>query len=119
MKKTHCSIKRTAHDENVKKVKSQMVNNDEIVCVAEMFKVFGDLTRCKIVSALFQNPLCVRGIAEVLDMSLSAISHQLKILRQAKLVKFKRNGKEIVYSLEDEHIYKIFEMAKEHIREDE
>jgi len=85
--------------------------------IAELFKVFGDSTRCKIVSTLFESNKKVSDIATLLNMSISTISHSLRILRQAKIVKTERVGKEVIYSLSDEHIFKIFQMAKEHIEE--
>ena len=83
-----------------------------------IFKVFGDSTRTKILSALFEHELCVCDICAVVGMNKSAVSHQLKVLREAKLVKFRKNGKEVFYSLADNHIVMIYKMALEHVRED-
>ena len=93
--------------------------DDEVLCdVAEIFKVFGDVTRTKILSALFEAELCVCDISEIVKMSVSAVSHQLRILRQTRIVKSRRSGKEIYYSLDDEHISKIYRMALEHLEEE-
>jgi ArsR family transcriptional regulator len=92
--------------------------NDEILFdLAELFKVFGDSTRVKILYALFQSQMCVCDIAALLGMTKSSISHQLRVLKQAKLVKYKKEGKIVFYSLDDEHIKNIFDQAFCHIRE--
>lgn len=104
------------NDVNTKKLKSDM--NDNIINkMSELFKVFGDLTRMKIITALLNNELCVGDIADITDSTQSAISHQLIVLKKAKLVKYKKNGKNIVYSLDDEHIYQIYNIVKNHIEE--
>lgn len=91
---------------------------DEILYeLAELFKVFGDSTRIRILYALFENELCVGDIAELLNMSQSSVSHQLRILKDAKLVKFRREGKSIYYALDDDHVYHIIEMGMEHVEE--
>lgn len=91
---------------------------DEILYeLAELFKVFGDSTRIRILYVLFENELCVGDIAELLHMSQSSVSHQLRILKDAKLVKFRREGKSIYYALDDEHVYHIMEMGMEHVEE--
>lgn len=99
----------------------KLVNNqppEEVLYeVAELFKVFGDSTRIRILYALFGNELCVGDIAEVLNMSQSSVSHQLRILKDAKLVKFRREGKSIFYALDDDHVYHIMEMGMEHVEE--
>ncbi|MBO5237902.1 MAG: helix-turn-helix transcriptional regulator [Lachnospiraceae bacterium] len=99
----------------------KLVNNqppEEVLYeVAELFKVFGDSTRIRILYALFGNELCVGDIAEVLSMSQSSVSHQLRILKDAKLVKFRREGKSIFYALDDDHVYHIMEMGMEHVEE--
>ncbi len=105
------------HSDAVEKTKAQMPNEDELYDLAELFKVFGDSTRVRILSALFCRELCVCDICSVLNMNKSAISHQLRVLRQTKIVKSRREGKEVFYSLDDEHIEKIFKMAKEHLEE--
>lgn len=105
------------HGATVIKVKAAMPDEDLLVDVAELFKVFGDSTRTKILAALSVSEMCVCCISNILNMSVSAVSHQLRILRQAKLVKTRRSGKEIFYALDDEHIGKIYELALEHVKE--
>lgn len=99
------------------RVKEAMPSDDLLADAAELFKVFGDSTRTRILSALFVDELCVCDIAEILGMSLSAVSHQLRILRQTKIVKSRKQGKEVMYSLDDEHISEIYGMALEHLAE--
>ena len=93
----------------------QQISTDDALLydVAELFKVFGDPTRTRILFALFQKEQCVCDIANLLQMTQSAISHQLRILKQAR----RRDGKSIIYSLADNHIYSIFHQAMEHILE--
>ena len=105
------------HEELLKTVNEKMPAEEELYDLAELFKVFGDSTRMKIICALLQGELCVCDIANVTDMSVSAISHQLRILKQAKLVKYKKIGKIVYYSLDDEHVYEIFKKGCEHINE--
>jgi len=105
------------HSDAVQKVKAMMPDEDELYEIAELFKVFGDSTRVRILSALFCSELCVCDICAVLNMNKSAISHQLRVLRQTKIVKSRREGREVFYSLDDEHIEKIFKMAKDHLAE--
>ena len=85
--------------------------------LAEFFKIFGDSSRIRILSLLQQEKLCVGEISELLNLSTSAVSHQLRILRQARLVRYKKIGKEVFYELDDDHIEKIFEQGLEHIQE--
>jgi ArsR family transcriptional regulator len=85
--------------------------------MAELFAMFGDYTRCKILSLLFSREMRCSDLAKELEISNSAISHSIRILKQSKIIKGKRVGKEIYYTLLDQHIFKIFEMAKEHIEE--
>ena len=102
----------------IEKIKKEMIDEDVIFDMAELFKVFGDSTRMKIISALLQDELCVGEIAEITNSTQSAISHQLRVLKQAKLVKFKKVGKTVYYSLDDDHIYQIYKLVKEHIEEE-
>ncbi|AKL96960.1 transcriptional regulator, ArsR family [Clostridium aceticum] len=104
------------HEEDVKQVKEKMLEDTVLNDMAEFFKVFGDVTRIKILSALFQKEMCVCDIAAVLDMNQSAISHQLRLLKSRRLVKFRREGKVIYYSLDDAHIKKIFNEGLHHIQ---
>lgn len=103
--------------EKVNKIKKVMPSDDLLFDIAEVFKVFGDTTRMKIISALLESELCVGDISEITNSTQSAISHQLRVLKQAKLVKFKKVGKTVYYSLDDDHIYQIYKLVKEHIEE--
>ncbi|MDE7454722.1 MAG: metalloregulator ArsR/SmtB family transcription factor [Clostridia bacterium] len=105
------------HDEVCEQVTVDMPNDDVMFDVAELFKIFGDSTRIRILSALTQAEMCVCDICAVLNMTKSAVSHQLRILRQAKLVKNRRQGKEIFYSLDDDHVLSIINLAVEHVVE--
>lgn len=105
------------HTEALQQVRNHMPREEELLDMAELFKVFGDSTRIKILYALFESELCVCDIAALLGMSQSAISHQLRVIKQAKLVKNRRDGKTIFYSLADEHVKTIIGMAKEHLEE--
>lgn len=105
------------HEDLVKAVTLQMPDDESLYDLAELFKVFGDTTRIRILYTLFESEMCVCDIAEVLNMTQSAISHQLKVLKQAKLVKNRREGKQIIYSLDDGHIANIITMGLEHIME--
>ena len=107
----------SANLENVEFVKKQMLPEEEIFDLAEVFKVFGDSTRMKIINALIVKELCVCDIAEITNSTPSAISHQLRVLKQAKLVKYRKEGKSVIYSLDDNHVKEIFEKGREHIDE--
>ena len=95
--------------------------HDEVVQsvydLAELFKVFGDSTRIRILFVLFESEMCVCDIAQLLNMTQSAISHQLRILKQSQLVKSRRDGKSVFYSLADDHVYRIINQGFEHIKE--
>ena len=116
MKAYECEVEKI-HKSKVEAVKAKLFGDDDVFDLAELFKVFGDSTRTKILSCLEISELCVCDIAECLNMNKSAISHQLRILRQAKLVKTRRSGKEVFYSLDDEHVSEIYECALAHIKE--
>lgn len=103
------------HQDIVDKVKKTMPEEEKLYDLAELFKVFGDTTRIKILHALFESDMCVCDIAVLLEMKQSAISHQLRVLKQAGLVKFRREGKVVYYSLDDEHVENIFEQGFIHI----
>ena len=107
----------STHPEIVRTVSEKLPDVELLYDVAELFKVFGDSTRVRILCALFESEMCVCDIAEVLDMTQSAISHQLRVLKQARLVKYRRDGKTVYYSLADDHIQTIFDQAFEHIME--
>ncbi len=116
-KKTETCAQVIIHDEIVKKVHANMPEEDNLYDLAELFKVFGDSTRIKIIWALFESEMCVCDIAYLLNMTQSAISHQLRVLKASKLVRNRRSGKTVYYSLADSHIKQIFEMGMEHIAE--
>ncbi len=105
------------HHDVVEKVRAHMPDKGDMQDISELFKVFGDFTRVKIISALMHSEMCVCDIAALLNMTKSAISHQLRVLKQARLVKFRRDGKVVFYSLDDRHIKNIFEQAHSHIKE--
>ncbi|AHJ12283.1 ArsR/SmtB family transcription factor [Sulfurospirillum multivorans] len=105
------------HENVIEMVRAKMPQEEKLYDLAELFKVFGDTTRVKIISALFEAEMCVCDIAELLHMTQSAISHQLRVLRQARLVKHRKEGKVVFYSLDDEHIKTIFNQGLEHILE--
>lgn len=111
-----CLVEHT-HGDIIEKVKGLMPDEDVLYDIAELFKVFGDSTRTNILTALFESEMCVCDICALLNMTKSAISHQLRVLRQSKLVKARKVGKEVFYSLADDHVVKIFEMAIEHVKE--
>ena len=106
------------HEDLVKKVCELSPDEEELMDLAELFKVFGDTTRIRILFVLLQAEVCVCDLAALLNMNQSAISHQLRILKQNKLVKARRDGKSIFYSLADEHVKTIIAMGQEHIEED-
>lgn len=112
--KCKCTI---IHEDIVNKLKEEMPEPKTLQELSELFKVFGDGTRIKIIYALSKAEMCVCDISAFTNMTQSAISHQLKILRQAKLVKYRREGKTIFYSLDDEHIKEIFNMGLLHVNE--
>ena len=93
-------------------------NDETLYQLADLFKVFGDPTRIRILAILSKQELCVQDIADSLSMTQSAISHQLRILKQNKLVKSRREGKSIFYSLADDHVRTIINQGREHIEED-
>lgn len=106
-----------AHEELVNRVLEKQPDDEYLYDLAELFKVFGDSTRIKILYALFESELCVGDIAQILGLSQSAVSHQLRILKDFKLVKFRRDGKIIFYSLDDDHVRNIISMGMEHVEE--
>lgn len=101
----------------VEKIKKDIIDDETIFDMAEFFKVFGDSTRMKIISVLLKDELCVGEIAILTNSTQSAISHQLRVLKQAKLVKYRKEGKIVYYSLDDDHIYQVYNLVKEHIEE--
>ena len=105
------------HEDIVVRVKDQLPAEETLYDLAELFKVFGDTTRIKIICALFESEMCVCDLSCLLNMTQSAISHQLRVLKSARLVKFRRNGKVVYYSLDDEHIKHIYDAGLNHISE--
>ena len=108
---------KTIHPEHVDSFVKDLPPDEMLFDLAELFKIFGDSTRIKILYVLFEAELCVCDIAAVLGMSQSAISHQLRTIKQARLVKNRREGKTIYYSLADDHVKTIIGMAIEHLEE--
>ena len=105
------------HDAAIASVRSQMPSEGELFDLAEFFSVFGDPTRVKLLTALEHADLCVCDLAALFDMTKSAVSHQLRILRQTHLVAYRRQGKNIIYSLADDHVRDIMKYAIEHLEE--
>ena len=105
------------HEELLKIVNETMPEETELYDLAELFKVFGDSTRIRILFVLFEAEVCVCDLAKVLNMTQSAISHQLRILKQNKLVNSRREGKSVFYSLADGHVRTIIAQGREHIEE--
>lgn len=106
-----------AHEEVIAKVTEQMPDDETLYDLADFFRIFADSTRIKILYALFESEMCVYDIAQLLNMTQSAISHQLRALKQSKLVKYRREGKTILYSLADGHVRTIMDQGMEHIGE--
>lgn len=106
------------HEEIVNKVKTEMPDIEKLYDLAEFFKVFGDCTRIRILQILFQSEMCVCDIANLLGLGQSAVSHQLRLLKQMRLVKFRKEGKTVFYSLADDHIKTIMDQGMEHINEE-
>ena len=106
------------HEEVVARVKEKMPQEEPIYEVSVLFKVFGDSTRSRIICALHIEELCVNDLSALLNMTQSAVSHQLRILRQARLVKSRKDGRVVYYSLDDDHIDEIFALAFTHIMEE-
>lgn len=114
IEKCDCDV---IHEDIVNLVKGKMPQEESLYDLAELFKVFGDTTRVKILWALDEAEMCVCDIAVLLNMTQSAISHQLRVLKQAKLVRNRKDGKIVYYSLDDEHVRQIFDQGLVHIGE--
>lgn len=108
---------RHVHTELIAALREQTPDDNTLVRLAELFKIFGDPTRIKILYALLEQEMCVCDIAGLLNMSQSSISHQLRILKQSSLVKFRREGKMVFYSLADEHVMTILSQGFDHVTE--
>jgi len=114
IEKCDCTV---IHEEVVRLVHQHMPDEEILIDLADFFKVFGDSTRVSILCALFQSEMCVCDIAALLGMTKSAISHQLRVLKQSKLVKYRRDGKVVYYSLDDDHVKNIFDQGLAHVEE--
>ena len=115
--KSPCCDITVIHEELVEQLRKTMPPEEELFNLAEFFKVFGDTTRIRILYALFQSEMCVCDIAHLLDMTQSAISHQLRVHKGAKLVRYRKEGRVVYYSLDDDHIKAIFDQGYQHIQE--
>jgi len=106
-----------AHEDVVARVRRQLPGEDTLYDLTELFRIFGDSTRVRILYVLFEEEMCVCDIAALLGMTQSAISHQLRALKNARLVKSRREGKTVFYSLADDHVKTIIDQGLEHVRE--
>lgn len=106
------------HEDLINNARSKMLEKSAVYELAEFFKVLGDATRVKILNALFISEMCVCDIAALLEMTQSAISHQLRVLKQSRLVKYRKEGKIVYYSLNDEHVKQVFDQGLIHVREE-
>ena len=109
-----CSIE-AIHEDVIQKVKSKMPSDDNLLKLSDLYKAMGDLTRIRIISALVQSEMCVCDLAALLEMTQSAISHQLRVLRQAHLVNFRKEGKVVYYSLDDDYIKMLYDQGLVHV----
>ena len=105
------------HEETITYVRQDISSDDQLAAMSKLFKVFGDGTRINILAALNCHEMCVCDLAVLMDMTKSAVSHQLKVLRDNNLVKFEKKGKHAYYSLADDHVKEILDVALEHINE--
>ena len=117
LRRAECCEEHCIHGDVIESVRAKLPDVEELYDLAEFFKVFGDTTRIRILYVLFEAEMCVCDIAEMLNMTASAISHQLRLLKQSRLVKSRRDGKTIYYSLADDHVRSIIDMGREHIEE--
>ncbi len=109
-----CAEEQT-HPEHIRRVQELMPDTDSLYDLSEVFRVFGDSTRIRILYALFESELCVCDLSQLLGLTQSAVSHQLRILKDAKLVRFRREGKSMIYALDDDHVRTILSMGMEHL----
>lgn len=107
------------HYNKIKEVEKTEPSEEEIIEMADVFKLFSDSTRLRIICSILNNELCVCDLCELLNLTQSNVSHQLQLLRTAKLVKYRKEGKQVYYTLKDEHVKKIIRMALDHILEEE
>lgn len=115
LKSCDCNI---IHKDTLEEVKSKMPSDELLIDMADFYKALSDSTRIKIIAALAHNELCVCDISSLLNMTKSAISHQLQNLREMNLIKGRKNGKEVFYSLADRHVEEVFEVSREHVLEE-
>jgi len=101
----------------VQQIRENLPPDQQLLELASFFKMFGEHTRVRILSALYQRELCVCDLVEILGMNQSAVSHQLRALRISKIVKYRKNGKNVYYSLDDEHVYRLLDYGLDHIKE--
>lgn len=104
------------HEDTIQSVKAEMISSDDVLKLSELFKALGDSTRIKILYALSVKELCVCDIACLIGMTQSAVSHQLRVLRSIRLVKYRKEGKIVFYSLDDEHVVNLFNQGLEHVK---
>lgn len=114
---TPCCQEEIVHSDLVERTQGELPPDEVLYDLAELFKIFGDSTRIKILYALLESELCVCDIAKLMEVSQSAVSHQLRVLKASKLVKFRREGKTVYYSLADDHVIRILNQGMEHIEE--
>ena len=112
-----CCQETQTHPSRIETVKKLLPADEVLYDLAELFKIFGDSTRIKLLYALYESELCVCDLADVLGLTQSAVSHQLRLLKSSKLVKFRREGKTVFYSLADDHVIHILAQGMEHILE--
>ncbi len=112
-----CCQETQTHPSRIETVKKLLPADEVLYDLAELFKIFGDSTRIKLLYALYESELCVCDLADVLGLTQSAVSHQLRLLKSSKLVKFRREGKTVYYSLADDHVLHILAQGMEHISE--
>ncbi len=117
MKSVPCCEEPCVHGDVVDSVRTQLPPDEQLYDLAELFKIFGDSTRVKILCALLDAELCVCDIAKLMEVTQSAVSHQLRLLKNSKLVKFRREGKTVYYSLADDHVIHILAQGMEHVLE--
>lgn len=116
-KKTPVCKVEIVNEAKVKEAQKSLANNPQILDMVEIFKLLGEPTRLKIILSLIDNELCVCDLTAVTNSTTSAVSHQLRLLRNGRLVKFRKEGKMVFYSIDDEHIYKLIKQVKEHAEE--
>ncbi len=112
-----CCAETELHPDRIARSADRLPDDDTLFALADFYKIFGDSTRLRILYVLFENELCVCDIAELLGMQVSAISHQLRVLKASRLVKYRKSGKSVFYALADDHVHTILGQGMEHISE--